>query len=175
MPNRVFMFGVTVLAVVIIIGGVSWTLFGPGEPAESTVPDGSKPVSEKPSDQPVTESPDITPEPSENPVGYGNESSVPLEEQARDAALAYMRSARPATAQFMTDLSWRGGRLDTGSADVETYVYYASDWEVRVEWPLVANPAYKVTATYSLGTTLIVWEGSYQNGTIKETRYSFTR
>jgi hypothetical protein len=169
------MFGVTVLAVVIIIGGVTWTLFGSNEPGAPSVPDNSQPDSQNPSDQTEPESPDTTPEPSENSSETPNGSLVSHQEQARDAAVEYIKSKHPTIAQFLTDLSWYGGRYEIEETENETYIYYASDWTVTVSWPPVENPTYQVSAHYASDQMEIVWEGSYQNGVVRETKFTGSR
>jgi len=175
LPNKIFMFGITVLAVVIIVGGVTWTLFGSNEPAVPSVPDNSVPDSGEPADEPEPEIPDTEPEPTDNSSEIPNDSLISHEEQARDASVEYIKSKHPSIAQFLTDLSWNGGRYETEEVNNETYVYYASDWMVTVSWQPTGNPTYQISAQYASGQMEIIWEGTYQNGVVKETKFTGSR
>ena len=173
MPSKMFIFGTTVLAVVIIIGGISWTLFSPPLPAE-TPPVSDNSGNEQPSTNPSeTGNPDTSNQTSDS-SSSGNFTTL-TEEGIRDAAVEYIKSAHRETAQFLNDLEWFGGRADSGSAETELHLYHASDWAISIEWPLVENPAYNITASYNSEETLIVWIGTYQNGAIAETKYSNTK
>ena len=174
LPSKTFILGITVLAVVIIIGGASWTILDLGKPTtpadtNNTLPD------QTPSEQPEPQNPEDTVPAPENSTDVPADSQGVTEEQVKDAAMAHIKSTYPVTAQFMINLTWNGGRLETESLETETYVFYASYWTVTVEWPMVSNPTYKVSAAYSLEETLVMWEGSYQNGKITETKYSYTQ
>lgn len=171
------------LAVVIIIGGLSWTLFNSNQtaappsstensqttqnPSNSTEPQNTEVPSET-SDS-STNSPDST---VTNTSETSPQTSSVLPEEVRDAAMTYVKTKHSRTAQFMTDLSWTGSRLDTEELGNETYVYYASSWTVTVRWPLVSNPTYSISASYNSEETFIIWQGTYQNGSIKETSYT---
>lgn len=176
MPSKTFILGITVLAVVIIIGGSTWTFLELGKTTTPNQPDNSTPDL-TPSEEPENESPEETPG-SENSTDVPSGYSGVTVEQVKDVVMAYIKSAHPETAQFMTEnMTWNGGRLPPESleSEIETYVYHAPDWTVTVEWPLVSNPTYKVTAGYSLEATVIIWQGTYQNAAIKETSFSLTR
>ena len=171
LPNKIFIFGMTVAAVVIIVGGVSWTLFNSNQPAAAPSD------TTQPSNQPESQNPEVptdtSPGSSDNPTNSSNsESSALPEEQVKDAAMTYIKTAHAKTAPLMTDLSWTGGRLETEDPNTETYIYYAANWEVTIEWPLVSNPTYTVSASYRSEETQIVWQGTFQNGNIKETSYT---
>ena len=175
MPNKIFIFGITALAVVIIVGGVTWTLFGSNQPTVPSVPDNSVPDSEEPADEPEPEIPDMEPEPSDNSSETPTDSLTSHQEQARDASVEYIKSKHPTMAQFLTDLSWNGGRYETEEMNNETYIYYASDWMFTVSWSLVENPIYQVSGHYASAQMEIVWEGSYQDGVVKETKFTGSR
>ena len=173
LPSRTFIYAITVLAVVIIAGGVAWTFFGSDEPDTPSVPDNSLPVSGNPSSPSGSGNPQTT-EPSGNSSETPGESLVTVDEEARDAAVAFMKSKHPGIAQYLTDLSWNGGWTNSEEENTETYVYYAQEWTFTVKWQSVSNPVYKVSAQYASETTTIVWEGTYQNGVVKETSFSYT-
>lgn len=170
LPSKTFVFGITVLAVVIIIGGLSWTLFNPNQPTVTPSPSENPQTAQNPSNSTESAS-------SSGSSSYPANSSFPetyvLPEDVRDAAMAYINTAHHNVVQFMTNLSWTGGRIDTGDRNTETYMYYASGWTVTVQWPLVTNPVYNVSANYISEETQITWQGTYQNGNIKETSYTY--
>jgi hypothetical protein len=172
LPSRTFIYAITVLAVVIIAGGVAWTFFGSDEPDTPSVPDNSLPVSGNPSGPSWFGNPQTT-EPSGNSSETPGESLVTVDEEARDAAVAFMKSTHPGIAQYLSDLSWNGGWIDSEEENTEAYVYYAQEWTFTVKWQSVSNPVYKISAQYASETTTIVWEGSYQNGVVKETSFSY--
>ena len=172
LPNKIVIFGFTVLAVVIIIGGLTWTIFNPNQ--ATVPPSGNSQTTQPPSNLPEGQNSGTPPEGSDSTVTNTSEttSSSVLPEEVRDAAMAYVKIKHSKTAQFMTDLSWTGSRFDSEELGNETYVYYAdSGWTVTVQWLLVSNPVYDVSAELNSDENFILWQGTYQNGTIKETSY----
>jgi uncharacterized protein (UPF0333 family) len=109
------------------------------------------------------------------------ELSVP--EQVRGDAMAYIRANHPETAQFMTNLTWTGGRTTPEKIlGAETYTYLSQGWNVTIQYPVIANPAYAVTADYSAASTgsvsipyRVIWQGTWENGNITETSYTFAQ
>jgi hypothetical protein len=102
------------------------------------------------------------------------------QEQVRDAAMAYIQTNHPETAQFMQNLMWTGGRVDRGLiVGSELYTYTSGGWNVTMTYPVVPNPIYTVTADYKtqdMGIPYrVIWEGTWQNGAITETRYIFAQ
>jgi hypothetical protein len=105
------------------------------------------------------------------------------QEQIRDNAMDYIKDSHPETAQFMTDLNWTGGRVDTGMLGAEKYVYTTlrpipggAGWTVTLSHPVVPNPVYTVTANYTQTGVLspynVLWEGTWQNNTVNQTSYN---
>ena len=94
------------------------------------------------------------------------------QEQARDAAITYIKANHAQTAPLITGLEWEGGREDTGLLVSEKYDYYRGGWTVTVSYPVEPNPTYTITADYSSEETTVSWIGTYKNGTIKETSYA---
>jgi uncharacterized protein (UPF0333 family) len=154
---------ITIAVVVIIVGGyATWALLN----------------SNQSDDLEATPSPTATatPEPSSSP-----EDNV--QQQVRDASMTYIKTNHPETEQLMTDLSWTGGRQETGLIGAETYVYETVHgmlggqwWTVELTYPVVLNPVYTVAVNYTQSGVAspvnIVWQGTYQDGTITETSYS---
>jgi len=114
-------------------------------------------------------------------VSQTPESSV--QEQVRDATMTYIRANHPETAQFMNNLSaWTGGREDTGLLGAETYIYNSTGWTVTIKYPVIPNPVYTITADYSATSTQgasipyrVIWEGTWENGSVTETSYTFAQ
>jgi hypothetical protein len=101
-------------------------------------------------------------------------------EKIRDSILDYVEFNHPETAQFMNNLTWTGGRATpTTVIGAETYVYISNGWKLAINYPVVPNPLYEITADYSATSTgipyRIIWNGSWQNWSIKETSYTFAQ
>jgi hypothetical protein len=106
------------------------------------------------------------------------------QEQARDDAMAYIKTNHAETAQFMNDLTWTGGRTTSeGIMGAETYTYTSPGWNVAITYPVVLNPIYTITADYSAtsansGASIpyrVTWQGTWDNGTVTETSYEFAQ
>jgi hypothetical protein len=116
----------------------------------------------------------------------GYSSNVPVtQEQIRDSVMNYIKLNHNQTAQFMQDLSWTGGEVETGLLGAEQFVYTtmisapgAAGWTVTLDYPVVLNPLYTVTANYTqtgVQTPYNVnWTGTWQSGAITETSYTFS-
>ncbi len=108
-------------------------------------------------------------------------SEIPplIQEQVRDSTMAYLRECHPEAAHFITEVSWSGGRVESGLLGAETYVYVGKGWNVTIRYPVVANPVYEVTAEYSAEDMSIpyslIWHGNWTNGTVKETDFTFAQ
>jgi hypothetical protein len=108
---------------------------------------------------------------------------ISIREQVRDDAMAYIKTNHPETAQFMNNLTWTGGR--TTPQDIlgaETYTYTSQGWNVTIQYPVIANPVYAITADYSAASTggasipyRVIWQGTLENATITETSYTFAQ
>lgn len=158
---------IAVVAIVLIVGGFgTWTLLNTNQPSSTATPS-------------PTATP--TPEPSPSPDDT-------VQQQVRDVAMNYIKTNHPETEQYMTDLSWTGGRQATaeGLVGAETYVYETVHgalggqwWTVEFSYPVVLNPVYTVSANYTqsgvLSPVTIAWKGTWQNGAITETIYSFNQ
>lgn len=101
---------------------------------------------------------------------------TPPPEQIRDQIINNIKTNHPETAPLMSNLNWTGGRQDTGLVGAETYVYNSTNgWTVTIQYPVVPNPIYTITATYSSGNTAVDWQGTIEsNGIITETSYTYT-
>ncbi len=113
-------------------------------------------------------------------------SNVPVtQEQIRDSTMNYIKINHNQAAQFMQDLNWIGGKVQTGLVGAEKYNYTtlisapgAAGWTVTLDYPVVLNPVYTVTANYTqtgVQTPYNVdWAGTWQSGAITETSYAFS-
>ncbi len=74
----------------------------------------------------------------------------------------------------MTNAAWTGGRVDTTILGSETYIYSSAGWTVTIEYPVVPDPKYTITANYSANNLFVFWQGTDQSGTFTETNYAFS-
>jgi hypothetical protein len=169
MPRPITLYGIAILSVLIVLGGfVGWVLMNAGP---ST-----------PSDQSPTAKPSQTPTPIIVPSGYVQVTSSPDEleatpapgnvtiEQVRDSTMSFILTTHGETAELMTSVVWTGGQQSTGLNGAESYVYISGNWVMTIEYPVVPDPTYNITANY---TTFVYWSGTFQDGNIQETSYFF--
>jgi hypothetical protein len=108
---------------------------------------------------------------------------LPIQEQVRNDAMAYIKTSHSETAQFMSNLAWTGGRTTPqGILGAETYTYISRGWNVTIHYPVIANPIYTITADYSATSAgnasvpyRVIWQGTWENGTVTETSYTFVQ
>ena len=103
-----------------------------------------------------------------------------MQEQIRDEVMSYIQSNHPETTQFMNDLVWTGGSTTPPHlVGAETYMYYSQGWNVTINYPVVPNAIYTITADYSAHSTgipyRITWRGTWQSENINETSYTFAQ
>jgi len=103
-----------------------------------------------------------------------------FQEKVRNSVMDYIGFNHPETEQFMNELAWIGGRTTpAGSIGAETYVYTSNGWIFTINYPVVPNALYNVTADYSAPFTgipyRIIWKGSWQNWCITEVSYVFAQ
>jgi hypothetical protein len=120
--------------------------------------------------------------PSENePVDQVNDNEFLTPEQIRDAVMGFIETNHPETAQLMGELVWTGGREETGLLGAETYNYESEGWKVTISYPVIVNPIYDVTVNYSVPAGVIsipyavIWEGTWENGTVTEASFVFAQ
>jgi hypothetical protein len=144
MSRKTMLVAAIALIVIVAVGGgyAGWTYLGASKPS-------------------ATPTPSVTPTP-----------PLAIAAQARDAAMNYMASNHAETAQLMSGFSWTGGRQPTELVGSETYVYMSVGWTVKVEYPVVPNPTFTVSANFSQSDEKVTWRGTYQNSAITETSYS---
>jgi hypothetical protein len=90
--------------------------------------------------------------------------------------MSYIAANHTQTMPMMSSLHWSGGRQDTGLLGAETYQYTCGDWVCTVQYPVVPNTIYTITAEYTLlegHAPILMWEGTLQNGTITPTSYRY--
>lgn len=107
-----------------------------------------------------------------------------IQQQVRDTAINYIKTNHPETAQFLTDPTWTGGRTtSTEILGTETFTYRSLGLKTVIRYPLVEDPIYEINVRYSainepksvLIPYSITWSGSWKNGSITETGYSFAQ
>jgi hypothetical protein len=162
---------VVVIVAIFVTSYVGWTVLNTNKPTKTPQPSTTPQASKTPEISP-TISPSSSVEVSSSP----SSSPVPLtQEQIRDAAMNYIKAYHSETLEFMTNLSWVGGRATPeGIVGAETYVYTCSNWTVTSQYPVVLDPIYTITANYSATDILISWEGTCENRTMRETNYTFS-
>jgi len=149
---------IVLMAVFAIVGGISWALVSAQQGVQET------------------DQTDQTGPPQTMP-------KLTIREDIRDAAMTYIKDNHPEAAQFMNDLTWAGGKQETGLLGAETYVYLSGDWQVTISYPVIPNPTYEITINYSAtpeaGTVsipyAIAWSGTCTNWAITETCYTFAQ
>lgn len=149
---------VTVVIIVVLVGGyVGLTVINGNQPAATPTPSATPQVTQIPQTSPTASpSPELT-----------------TQEQARDAAIAYIIVNHPETTELMENLSWIGGRATPdGLVGYETYVYNSANWTVAVGYPITFFPQYEIAANYSAGEVTVAWAGTYTSGAITETSYN---
>jgi hypothetical protein len=142
-----------IAAIVIIAGGVTVWVF--------TNPSQNEDIQNTPTPQ-ITPTLEATPEPGVS------------KEQIRDAAIMHIQANHSETEELMCDLSWTGGRVETGLLGAEVYNYSSTDWTVIIEYPIIPNPIYTITVNYSANEVTVYWVGNFENNIISETTYSST-
>jgi hypothetical protein len=103
--------------------------------------------------------------------------SLLSQEQARDAALAYIQANHPETAPFMHPSAWTGGTQEPN----QIITFHSGDWAVTVHTD--AASTFTVTATFHVepaqGQASIpyaaTWQGACINSHITENSYTFTQ
>jgi hypothetical protein len=164
------LFGITVLSIVIIVAGVSWTLINNLNQSTLTPSPSTGPQASVSDSEPLT-SPDFSTSPTSSPSGDETLDTLPTE-QVRDAAMAAIKASHSENAPLMTNLTWTGGRADAGSMDNETYLYYSSGWAVTVEYPVTSPITYSITGTYNSDSMFITFSGVYANGAFTTKSYA---
>jgi archaellin len=113
-------------------------------------------------------------QPSTNPTPTPT-PEVPTQETVRDAAMAQIAANHTDIASLTENLTWTGGRQETGLVGSETYIYLAGNWNVTITNPVVLDPIYTITAVYTdtANAVTIEWTGTYQNNAITETSFNY--
>lgn len=152
--RQTIIFGITILAIIVIVGGyVGWTFINSNAPSETPSPSATPQVSTTPK---------ISPSP-----------QTSIQEQARDEVMNYAEANHAETASYMQNLSWTGGDVTpSGIVGASTFTYQSLGWNVTMQYPVVPNPIYTVTADYNSSGISITWKGTWQNSTITETSYT---
>jgi hypothetical protein len=84
----------------------------------------------------------------------------------------FINSTHPETQVITADLSWTGGRQNTGLVGAEKYIYTSNGWTVELNYPVIPHPIYTVSANYTKDQVTVSWEGTSENDIINETSYT---
>ncbi len=168
LTRQVLIIGVAVVLIVVIVSGYLVWQSGYFNPT-------------------ATPSPSVTPSPTPTPITTPTPTAsatpeVSTQEQVRDAVMTYIKTNHNETATYMLSFSWTGGRTTPELIlGAETYSYQSEGWNVTMQYPVVPNPIYAVTADYTSPISqvtpaekIVAWLGTWQNGTISETSYNNT-
>ncbi len=100
---------------------------------------------------------------------------VPTQQTARDAAVQFIATNHIDIASLTANLTWTGGRQDTGLVGAETYIYIAGNWNITITNPVIPDPTYTIKAVYTdtVNQVTIEWAGTYQNSVITETSFNY--
>jgi hypothetical protein len=109
-----------------------------------------------------------------NSQTYTQPKTLSTVDEIRDGAMLYLSANHTQTIPFITELSWSGGKQETGMLGSETYVYTSGAWSMVIDYPVVPNPAYTITIDYSSTDATINWIGVYENQTLTETSNAIT-
>jgi hypothetical protein len=180
MPPKALLLGITVLAIVIIIGGVAYTLVeGQSTPTPSNSGDGQQ----TPTDSTTPETGPEYPEYNSNDTSSDTTASeqptgASVQEQIRDQGMTYLKTTKPETAPLMGNLTWYGGFYDLSPPGTEQYMYYTRDgfWSITVESQGDSGGNYTITGTYfNAATMTVTFKETYQNGAFTLVNYSSQR
>lgn len=111
-----------------------------------------------------------TPTPTSSP---SPEETTRLE--ARDTVMMFIANNHTETQALTEGITWSGGRATPeGLVGAETYIYTGNGWNVTITNPVIPEPTYTVTATYTAnGTVVVDWQGTYFHGEVNETSYTY--
>ena len=103
------------------------------------------------------------------------EPETPVQETVRDATMTYIAANHEDMASMTVDLTWAGGRQETGLVGSDTYIYTAGNWNVTITNPVVMDPVYTISAVYTdtANAVTIEWMGTYENEAITETSFEY--
>jgi hypothetical protein len=104
-------------------------------------------------------------------------ADLPAQERVRDTIMSYIKAYHEEAGGYMQPIAWAGGRTTPpGTVGSETYLYQGSGWNLELQYPVVPNTVYTVSANYTGRgmTNIIAWQGTLQNGIIIETSYAHT-
>ena len=118
--SKSIIYGVAILSILIIVGGISWTILK-NNPS-------STPENEASPNPKSTNNPDNSPTDDTSPILPSNDNSSDTElpesiEQIRDVVMNYIQVNHPETAPMMSSLSWMGGAQPTTVVNTESYTY----------------------------------------------------
>ena len=191
MPPKTLLIGITVLSVVIIIGGIGYTLVeeqrraSPSTPTDgqsTPTPDTTPEVQPQYSD---TNSTDTTGGPTStipdtsgaNDTGGSSSGGTSPQEQIRDKGMEFLKSNKTETIQLINNLAWIGGRDDLAPMGTERYLYYSTNnaWSVTIESTTNSTTTYAISGDYNSVNMTVSFKETYTNGVFRITSYTSQR
>jgi len=167
MARKVLIIGI-IIFIAALVGAGLLTLMSvnPNQPEATPTPAVTPTTSETPQ---TSLTPTISPTAEISPT-----PNILTQPQLRDATMTYIEERHDETAKLMTNLSWTGGRQETGQLGSEMYLYSSTGWTVKIQYPVVPNPTYDLTADYAVGNVSVSWKGTYEGGVFVEASYNYT-
>jgi len=191
MPPKTLLIGITVLSIVIIIGGIGYTLVEEQRtPSPSTSTDGQSNTNPDttPEVQPQysdTNSTDTTGGPTSttpdtsgaNETGGSSSGGTSPQEQIRDKAMEFLKSNKTETRQLINNLAWIGGRDDLAPMGTERYLYYSTNnaWSLTIESTTNSTTTYAISGDYNSVNMTVSFKETYTNGVFRITSYTSQR
>lgn len=103
-------------------------------------------------------------------------NQLSTQQQVRNDIVNYLRIYHIETVQYLQNYNWF--EENQGIPGSSTYSYLNQGWNITMQYPVVLNPTYIITANYTSQATppqtIILWQGTWQNGTTTETSYTYT-
>jgi len=191
MPPKTLLIGITVLSIVIIIGGIGYTLVeeqrtpSPSTPTDgqsNTNPDTTPEVQPQYSDTnstdttggPTSTTPDTS---GANETGGSSSGGTSPQEQIRDKAMEFLKSNKTETRQLINNLAWIGGRDDLAPMGTERYLYYSTNnaWSLTIESTTNSTTTYAISGDYNSVNMTVSFKETYTNGVFRITSYTSQR
>jgi hypothetical protein len=147
-------------------------------PTESSPPTTTEP--ETTASPTTSQTPQATQSPTNTPAPSATTNPDLTQQQIRDAIINYTKTNHNETKSYLQSLTWTGGPVQTGGLGSGTYSWQSGNWNLTLTYPVVPNPLYSITLNASPVQSSVVyyptvtWTGTWQDGVISETSYSFT-
>ena len=113
-----------------------------------------------------------------NPSASPTPSATPeavAQEECRETVIMFIERNHNPTESLTQGITWSGGRQDNGGMlGSDKYIYTGNGWNVTIQSPVIVDPTYSVSATYTAGDKVVVdWQGTYFHGEVNETSFTY--